>query len=424
MASGLVVVLAGAGAWWVLHDDDGDYTHSLQRYDEGGEANRYFDLPDGQAQLAYGSPDGHRMVVQWRDPDGHGWTAPETVFTDRRNTAVDSTIRGAGGTIAIQETFTPDTSNDSDIGNVSVVLVCRDRTCTPGRTAAGFSTSDPQLTPDGETVYFGQSGDAALMWTADDGFAEWPWSGHPGRRTGSTSEPLLSPDGSIRIVSGEPSRETCTFTLLSSSPGNADLHRVARTTEPLRGPGRSDCGSYLDTFSADWVSTHPSDHRADDFWFVDRTAWTTTKEDPSGLVPIERGRRACCALSTVGFVHWNDLAFGSPDAHRISVQTHFQGDESWQPRHLLAGAPPGFRCTRLDGGEVGDGFALLLTCQSGGGSDAGHGDAYAVAYSPDLRHWESAFVPDVHNQPVIDDGVTIAGTPRTTVTPEDGLQQR
>ena len=118
----VLVVAAGVGAWWVLRGDDGDYGHDLVRYGDRGEANRYFNLPDGDAQLSYGSPDGHRLVVQWRDPDGHGWSAPETVYRDRENTAVDSTIRYAGGTVAINEIYTPDTSDDSDIDNVSVVV--------------------------------------------------------------------------------------------------------------------------------------------------------------------------------------------------------------------------------------------------------------------------------------------------------------
>jgi hypothetical protein len=225
-------------------------------------------------------------------------------------------------------------------------------------------------------------------------------------------------------VTAKPSRETCTFELLSSTPGNADLDELTRTTEPLRGVRKSDCGSYLDTFSADWVSTHPNDHRADDFWFIDDgDDWTTTKDDPSGLVHIDRGRHQCCGLAIEGYLHWNDLAYGSPDAHQISTQTHFQGEETWEPRQLLDGAPAGYRCTWLAGGEVGDGYALLLTCHSGRGGNEYRGDAYAVAYTPDLVHWQSAFVTDVRTDPVIDDGVTIDGTPKTTVTPEGGLQQ-
>ena len=65
------------------------------------------------------------------------------------------------------------------------------------------------------------------------------------------------------------------------------------------------------------------------------------------------------------------------------MQPHFQGEESWEPRQLLDGGPPaGYRCTWLDGHEVGDGYALLLTCHSGPAGNQFRGDAYALAYTP------------------------------------------
>lgn len=423
MALVVGLVVAGGVTWWSTRGSDDGYDHALQRYgDEHGEPNRYVNLPDGDAQLAYGSPDRHRVVVQWRDPDGHGWTAPETLY-ESRLTAVDSVIRYASGTVAIAQTYTPDTSNDQDDDNVTVVMVCRDRTCTPGETGPGYTSDEPQLSADGSIVYLGQTRRDALVWTRRDGYGGWRWSGLPAES--AVEKPLLAPDGSLRMVTGTPSRGACTFTLLASPPGDAELADVARTTEPLRGRGPSDCRSYLDTFSADWVSTHPDDHRAADFWFVrEGDDWSATHTDPSGLVSIDRPRDTCCELAIAGFIHWNDVAFGSPDGHRISVQTHFQGDESWQPRQLLDGAPAGYRCTWIDGHEVGDGYALLLTCHSGPVTRRNQfrGDAYALAVTTDLRHWQSTFVKDVRRDPVVDDeGVTIAGTPRTHWSPASGF---
>jgi hypothetical protein len=422
----VVALVVAAGLVWWVSSRGGEYDHALQRYDDSrGEPNRYVDLPDGEAQLAYGSPDRHRLVVQWRDPEGHGWTAPETLFESRSLTAVDSTIRYADGTVAIVQTFTPDTSKDSDIGDEVVVMICRDRTCTPGETGRGYSSSEPQLSKDGDTVYLGETARDALVWTREDGFSSWPWSGLPGRA--ELEQPLLAPDGSLRLVTGTPGRGECTFTLHASGPRDAALETVAQTTEPLRGRAPSDCRSYLDTFSADWVSTHPDDHRAADFWFVrDGDTWSTTRDDPSGLVSVDRPRDACCGLAVAGFIHWNDLAFGSPDGHRISVQSHFQGEESWEPRQLLDGAPAGYRCTWIDGHEVDDGFAVLLTCHSPAdrSDDQFRGDAYALAVTTDLRHWESTFVTDVRRDPVIDDeGVTIVGKPRTHWSPESGFER-
>ncbi|KQW47661.1 hypothetical protein ASC77_14610 [Nocardioides sp. Root1257] len=423
----LVVGLAlVAGVAWATHDGSDGYDHVLQRYgEEGGEANRYVNLPDGDAQLAFGSPDGHRLVVQWRDPDGHGWTAPETLYDNRRLTAVDSVIRYAAGTVAIVETYTPDTSDEDDSHDVDVVMVCRDRTCTPGRTASGYAFNEPQLSADGGVVYLGQTRRAALVWTRDDGFDAWPWSGLPDADRSATSETLLSPDGSIRVVTGTPSRGACTYALRESAPGDADLVEVARTTEPAP---VDDCGTYLGSFSADWVSVHPDDPRGAAFWFVrDGDDWSTTRTDPSGLVALHVPRGGCCDLGIAGFVHWNDVAFGSPDGHRISVQTHFQREESWEPQQLLDGAPAGYRCTWIDGHEVDGGYALLLTCHSGpyDRHDIFRGDAYGLAVTTDLRHWESTFVTDVRRDPVIDeDGVTIVGSPRTHWSPASGFSAR
>ena len=281
LAVALVAGLAlAAGLVWATHDGSAGYDHALQKYgDERGEANRYVNLPDGDAQLAYGSPDGHRLVVQWRDPDGHGWTAPKTLYDNGRLTAIDSVIRHAAGTVAIVETYTPDTSSDQDDDDVTVVMVCRERTCTPGETGPGYTSDEPQLTPDGGVVYLGQTPRAALVWTRDDGFDAWPWSGLPPADRSATSEVLVSPDGSIRMVTGTPSRGACTYALRVSSPGDADLVEVARTTE--RAPV-DDCGTYLDGPGSDRVRVHPDDPRGAAFWFVrDGDDWSTTRTDPS-----------------------------------------------------------------------------------------------------------------------------------------------
>jgi hypothetical protein len=429
----LGIVLAAAAAYAVLGDPlrevlAGTYAHRLQRYDdEKGERNRFLNLPDGQAQLSLGSPDGHRLVVQWRDPDGHGWTAPETVHDDRRNRAIDSTVRVAGGTVAIVETYTPDVHADSDIGDVDVLVTCRDVVCTKGRVASG-PVSEPQLTPDGETVLYGWSEEGAIAWEHGRGFRTWAWKSPYDRRS-STSEPLLAPDGSLRLVRGQLRSGTCRYTLLTGDPRSGDLRTSGHVVADLP-PGRRDsmCRSYLQTYSADWVGVEPDDHATEGFWFVrqeDRR--TPSSTDPSGLVagPDLRGNE-CCELGIVGFIGWDSLAYGSPDGHHITVQPHFQGEEAWGPQQVLAGAPPGVRCTFMEGGRVGPhGYAVHLVCHSGKVEDAFHGDAYAVAVSPDLRTWESFFVRGVVGDVQVDEdgGVAVSGRPLTTWTPAAGVRR-
>ena len=121
----------------------------------------------------------------------------------------------------------------------------------------------------------GQTPRAALVWTRDDGFDACPVgppAGGPLRDVGAA--PL--PDGSLRMVTGTPSRRACTYVLRVSSPGDADLAEVARTTEPAP---VADCGTYLDG-PGSAGALHPDDPRAD-FWFVrDGDDWSTTRTDP------------------------------------------------------------------------------------------------------------------------------------------------
>jgi hypothetical protein len=412
----------------------GTYSHRLVRYDDdAGERNRFLNLPDGQAQLSLGSPDGHRLVVQWRDPDGSGWTAPETVYQDRKNRAVDSTVRVAGGTVAIVETYTGDVSDDSDIGDVEVVVVCRDLSCDTGSSVTvgegDAAISEPELTPDGRVVLFGWSRKGAIAWEQGAGFSTWTWR-DPFARRAAVSRPVLAPDGSLRLVRGRLSREgggrACTYTLLTSEPGAGDLRVSGRTTARLPGRRTSECRSYLQTYSADWVGVEPDDHATDGFWFVrDGDRWTSTSEDPSGLVQgPDLRRNECCELGIAGFIGWDSLAYGSPDGRRITVQAHFQGEESWEPQQVLPGAPPGYRCTFMEGGQVGDeGYAVYLVCHSGPVENDFRGDAYAVAVSTDLRTWETFFVRDVVGDVLIDQdvGVTVAGRPHTSWRPDEGV---
>lgn len=420
-ALGLGVLVTGVAVGWAVWGEDLRFRHSLVKYDgDGAEPNRYVNLEDGEAQLSLGSPDGHRIVVQWRDPDGHGWTAPKTVWDDQENTAIENTVRYGGGTVAIRQVYTTDVHSDSDIDSLTIGIVCRELSCT-AQAAPGFG-GEAQVTPDGRSVYLGQDEEGASLWTADEGIHLAPWSGHPGFAYGveSPSEPVLAPDGSLRVVTSRPSSDRCTFELLASTPRTADLAPVARTTERLRGRPESDCASYLRTYSADWVEVRPSDHRARAFWFVrEGGVWDTTYDDPSGLrlIDVDRG---CCDTYVIGFVHWNDVAFGSPDGRQIVVQHHLLGQETWSRRTVLDGAPQGYRCTWMDGHEVGErGYAVLMTCHSGEVRDDYRGDSYAVAVTEDLSHWESAFVTDVSGEPQIEgDRIRIG---RTTWTPDDGF---
>lgn len=423
LALASAVLLLGAGCSVFGDDDDGEYGADLVKYGDKGEPNRYVNLDDGEAQLAIGSPDGHRIVVQWRDPDGSGWTEPETVWEDKDDRAIENTVRYGGGTVAIRQVYTTDIHSDSDIDSFTIGIVCRDLSCDADK-SPGFG-GEGQVTPDGRYAYLGQSEKGASLWTEDEGIHLARWSGHPGfdYHKVSPSEPVLAPDGSLRLVSSVPSRDSCTFELLTSKPDSAKLQSVARSTQPLRGRFRSDCRSYNNTYSSDWVGVQPDDHRAREFWFErNGDEWVVTYEDPSGLriVDVDRG---CCDSYLAGFIHWNSVAYGSPGGRSIVVQTHLLGDETWSEPVVLDGARPGDTCTWMDGYEVGDhGFAVLMVCHSGKVRDEYVGDVYAVAVTPDLGDWESMLVTDVKQPPEVEGDLLTVGD--TTWSPDEGFESR
>ena len=162
----VVVLLVAAGIGWAGWGGDLGYRHTLVKYDDNhGEPNRYVNLDDSDAQLSIGSPDGHRIVVQWRDPDGHGWTEPETVWNDKSNLAFENTVRFGGGTVAIQQLYTSDVHSDSDVDSFSIGIVCRERSCT----ARKVPGSESQVTPDGRTAYLGEDPKGAVLWTSGEG---------------------------------------------------------------------------------------------------------------------------------------------------------------------------------------------------------------------------------------------------------------
>ncbi len=76
-------------------------------------------------------------------------------------------------TVAIIETYVPDTSKDEDIDNLSVFIVCRDLRCEVKKLSA--ANDEPRPSPDGSTVLFGYTYEGAILWTEDEGIHESPW---------------------------------------------------------------------------------------------------------------------------------------------------------------------------------------------------------------------------------------------------------
>lgn len=249
-----LLVAAGVVAWRLL--ERSPYQHPLATYPaEGGLATRVEALPQGAARWAYGSPDRHRLLVQWRDPDGSGWTAPRTVAYDEANTAGETLVSSVGGTVALVQTWLTEAPGEPGrAGRFPVAMVCRDRECTAGRRLPVHAAT-PQIAADGRTVFFVETPTAAVVWTVDAGFTEWTWTGYPaGRPRRTTTTPAqLGPDGSLRLVTSPNATDRCVFTLLVSDPGTAALEPVATVKRRVQRPREESCGGYLVGGGADRV---------------------------------------------------------------------------------------------------------------------------------------------------------------------------
>ncbi len=271
-----IVVLAGLGVLWVtvLHDGLVTYRHAQQTYADQAPPARVIELEGDQAALSVGSPDGRVLTVQFRDPDGSGWTEVEEVFEleGRGRDLSDTTAREEGGTVAVLVLFA--NGNEFDGDDLTVGLVCRDRRCWVQR-EPGFG-GEPDVAPDGMTAYLGEDPRGAWLWYEADGIRRVAWSGHPPYGAGqvSTSQPALAPDGSLRVAAARVVPGGCRFTLLATPPLSGDLTPVTTTTRPRSAPADSGCRPFLSVPGPDRVEVRPVEPGQRPFaWLRDGDAW-------------------------------------------------------------------------------------------------------------------------------------------------------
>lgn len=275
----LVAVLGaavGLAVLWVavLHDDLVTYRHDQATYDDQDPPARVVELEGDDAALSIGSPDGRRLTVQLRDPDGSGWTEVEEVFRveGRGRDLSDTTAREEGGTAAVLAVFS--NGNEYDGDDLVVGVVCRDRECWAQR-EPGFG-GEPEVAPDGRTAFLGEDEEGAWLWDEAGGIRRVAWSGHPPYGAGpvTASQPALAPDGSLRVTAGRVVPGGCRYTLLESGPLSGDLAPVASTTRPRTAPADSRCRPFLTAPGTDRVVVRPVDPGQRAFaWDRDGEVW-------------------------------------------------------------------------------------------------------------------------------------------------------
>lgn len=335
----LVVVVGGTA--WVVRDDTVSYSHSLDRFGKGGLKNRFIHLDDG-SQFSIGSPDRHRVVVQWKDRDGRGWTKPKTVWTEKKLRTSDNTVRYGGTAVAITQDF----STGGEYGDRTLVaMVCRVPSCDvkelPG------SERQPQITPDGRYAYLGQLDGKLVLWTTEEGFRTVKRSGKPedDQKNQAISDLVLAEDGSLRLLSGSSIPTGCAFDLGLAKPGTGKFSVVGRGEAATKRPIKYGCIPYVpDGPGADWIEVPGNGGRWERFWIVRRgDTWVTANVDPSGLVLNDYAVRGGYTTLTQN-VNGPNLAVGSPDRHRFQVQLRPHDSTSWTKVQLLKGAPADLPC--------------------------------------------------------------------------------
>ena len=315
---------------------------------------RYFNLPDGKAQIGVSIVKDRFVTVRWRDPDGKTWTAAEMVYAaSDRLTHEYMQVRVVGPTLALYATYMPlpedvvgfDDGYPPGVVGSTVYVVCRDGDCATSRLYDDDPGRAPQITPDGDRVFLGRHGDVYVSWDGGD-IAEQRVSGLPEGDYGDT-QPLLTPDGSLRAVSGVARPGGCEFTLLATESGEASFTPVV--THQDTGDTRRRCTSTVQSYASDYVVVvGRSKYRP---WFAEATdaGWRTVTDDPSGQVRYPRvaGAKLAGTFTQSGFWHWRLVLGTSPDGRSLVVQVHRPGEERWGPPQVVARAPAGSECLEI-----------------------------------------------------------------------------
>lgn len=388
-----------------------------------------FNLPDGRAQIAVSTRHGEFIDVQWRDPDGRTWSEPETVFSELGLEVSNVRVRVGGPTLALRAalrtTGTPDSGDDpSWVPSKTVFVVCRSGSCTTSDTFDGALDEAPQVAVDGRRVFLAAVDGTFVSWH-DGGIESERPRGLPADGDGE-EQPLMAPDGSLRVVRGTSRPRGCDYRLFTSDPGGADFTEAARFLDT--GDRRPRCSTTLQTFSPDWIVVSEDDEY--DVWFLARSggAWSRVTEDPSGQVRYPRTGepRLAGAFELSGFWHWRQVVATSPDGRRLLVQVHFPGAETWSEPQIVGEAPPGSECVDIAPKptytwDEEDPFYVHLTCRSRTSPHDPWTYVLPTAVTEDGRTWESFLATGEGIRTGRD--LFFAGSPSHVWTPEAGLRE-
>ncbi|MCW2812771.1 MAG: hypothetical protein JWN84_226 [Nocardioides sp.] len=330
--------------------DEPAYGHALVEH--RFEKTHVVRLDDG-VRLAVGSPDGHRIQVQWsRTGRADGWSTPTTVDTDRLWTH-DVQLAHRGGTAAIDPDWWREKELDDDYApHHTSQVVCRAFRCLPAHSSAGLSGT--KLDGAGDFASFGLGPQRVLLWDVDGGFRTSAVTGIGPRATYD-----LAPDGSFVAAQGRAAGRLCIYDLFVTDRHETRFRRVASSAQV---PAVPPCDTASFEVGRDRVNVDVEElsegiefRRSGDRWSVEQS------EHPLVAYPDTHGR-STLGTQEIDLGDAGTLSIGSPDQRRILVQAQPAGSREWGPPQQVATAPPGTRCRTASPVGNRSGAVVVLGC--------------------------------------------------------------
>lgn len=387
----LVATLAGC--------TDGQPSVSDELADYGPIVGERVTLDDG-TELAIGGLGEDEFAVQWRDPDGEGWTPPRTVAGGSDLEADELTVTSAGETVVAG--FSWYAADDDEQENLERVdaAACHGFSCVAVEGVRG----DPMVDAEGgyAAVELEREGDddtaPERFATWESGASEWEEVVLDGLPVPSEQyvvpDVVLLGDGSFATVRGSVSGATCSYQLWLSEPRGTTLSQVAGTAPR---PGESCNPEFVQT---DGTEVTFYDRATDDEvgFSSQQGAWADDLPD-SGLLQVDaRAGRAGIPMVLTRLEDGSSVAAGSPDLLRVVAQYRPADAEEWSRPVTVARSTPAQPCRMVRSSTILDRTDVMyvVSCWPRGSSWGDEYDdeppptsGFALA-SADGRSWTAA----------------------------------
>lgn len=336
---GVVVVGAAAAGLGVTRTPAPELTfdHPLAHY--AAEKPKVRKLPDG-GRIAVGSRTGHDITVQWRDPQGTSWSAPQRVQYQAKRWTHDMSVRQAAGTVTITPDFWTEQILDDDYDpDFTTLTVCRNYWCDESRTSAWLTSAT--IAEAGRLVAFQKDERHFLLWEDGRGYRTTTVRGMPG----GDQRIRVLPDGSFVGVAGRWDGQRCHYVLYTAGRRSTSFHQEVESSgfydfKPCHLSSADVAGK--DTVDV-WIESLSDDisfHRKGSTWTIDKRALTRMQ------IPDTRGK-STITPTEIRIGRRGTALIGSRDQQSIVLQTRPGPRKPWDNERAIAHAPANTVCRNV-----------------------------------------------------------------------------